>query len=362
MLLRRRVPALVIAVALTAGLAACGDDDASTTDPGPPSTTSTTAPAGEDPTAPDEPPAPEHPEDPDGFSFLAARHCSNLANAIDRGIVLAAQQASIPLLEAATRGADLTADDLAVAADAYTARLEQLQGLRADMAALEVPPAQQERWDLVVGVVDPAIDQLAARLALVESGDPATVIEGVTPGGIDATLDDDSLAALEALDLDGRDCELVYMQPGIPAEHATFLTDAGTACTTVVSRRRAAGFDEHIARVVLEAVAAALSDEVVEPTDELRTALELSVAEWAQTAADLSEVRTDDVPDAAEWKAFVGRADAQHQLAAERLAALESGDAEAIAAAFVPAGERLGSGRDLAALGLDGRDCRSISG
>jgi hypothetical protein len=226
------------------------------------------------------------------------------------------------------------------------------------VVATTATPAEDDAdataWAAVVGAGDDAIATLETRIELLGGDDWTATVEDFVPAGGDIGAPPD---ALEQLGLAGRDCEIVVSSVGNPPEHATFLRQASSACTTVVSRRAATGYATD---VVLEAVAGQAGGTRVTSSPEMLAQLADMEEEWRQTVEDLEAVPTEDVPNAAAWDGVLAAAGERADAAAARRQTLADDDAAAIGRMFTPGAtyEHPGLG-DLDVLGLDRRDCRS---
>lgn len=330
-----RLAAAAIAIAVLAG---CSGDDGGDADEGEPGTTAPAA------------------TDPDGFTYAAARLCTDIVNGYDPAVVEAGTTANLDLLEAVVKNTPLAAPDSERTQADMGAYRDLLAAARERLGGLE-PGADEASWTTVLGAVDAKIALLDTRIELLAGGDWEAVRAGVQPGG-DGDVDAIE-GALAELQLGGRDCEVVPGHPGNAREHAEFLAAAASTCTTVVSRRLAAGYTTDLQ---LAAVLDVLEEGSVTVTPELTAEADALAAEWTQTLADLAAVPTADVPDVAAWQETLDATAERVDVYTRRAAALAAADQAALAPLFT-AGEvwEYPSLGDLAALGLDRRDCRSIA-
>jgi hypothetical protein len=299
-------------------------------------------------------------DDPPGFEFAAARRCTDLINELDYKVASAGEKARLEFVFAASEDDESNEKLAATWRRAMAARLAQLRDLRVELASLEPGPDQAAAWETVVASGDHQIELFEGRLSLLDE-EWATVVDMIE---IDHGAPPSEQAALEeafaALQMSFRDCRGVYLFYGNPPEHATFLTEASSACTTVVSRRRAERFggDGEVLRAVQEVA----DGGHVDATPALVAAVDAAVEEWTQTLADLEAVDTSDVPDADLWQQELDIvADRVHGFE-RRAVALADGDEESVDDAFTPFGAfRFNLGIDLEPLHLQDRDCFAIS-
>ncbi|WP_157084015.1 hypothetical protein [Millisia brevis] len=221
---------------------------------------------------------------------------------------------------------------------------------------LEQADTGQPAWAAIIAGFDATIDVLAARAAAVEApGDPMPDALGIgEPYGFDAAPGelDPSYA--------GRDCEMLLSYPGPDAAARDFQVAAARTCTAIVERRASTDYAANVAQN-LEIVAGLIGGETPEPTAAHLDAVRGLHDEWEQTLADLESVPTAHVPDAAAWEATLALPRQRTEMFADRAAALESGDAAAIEAAYDRERMRSTPGWEgWETVGLAGRDCRSI--
>lgn len=294
-------------------------------------------------------------DDPDGFAYEAARACSDVLNERDGDEVAAGRQAGLDAVLWAMGGDEPSADERTAGAEAIEAYRAELERTRDELARLDPGGDDAAAWDDLLALFDAPLDGLAVRAEQARTGEGES-----TPGEFE--VDDERLAAaLEDLQLVGRDCEVVFAATGPTAEHRDFVVAAAEACTTIVSRRRAGGFEADAERV-LAAVAQVVEGDAVGTGGGLAEALAAVEAEWEATVDDLAAVPEDDVPAPDEWATTLAAAEERIEIARVRGEALASGDEAELAAAFEP-GALMDhpSFGDLGALGLDRRDCRSIA-
>lgn len=261
-----------------------------------------------------------------------------------------ASQAGIDVLLAATQESTPTSSQL----DTWRGQLEAgRQQLSAELEALS-KVSSEEAWTQILAPVEDLIERYDVRIdatkgdwpADVSTLDPAAEAEGV------------SQTALEELDLTGRDCEMLAVDPGPLAGAIEFTRDAATTCAAIVDRRRNSEFTGHLEANV-DLVKQVLEDSEVAPTADDQKALEALRDEWRQTADDLAEIEAADGPDPDAWTSAQQLATDRVNAYDQRLAALKSGDPAKIAQTFKP--DTIGvPGFDWDSLGLGRRDCRSI--
>lgn len=296
-------------------------------------------------------------DDPDGFSFRAARRCTDVVNDVDLATMDAAQKANLEVIEAIIGDEELGADDLTRIHDQLTTSISARTKARDRLAELKPDSdGDAEAWAAIVAAVDAEIMLSADRAELLAGGDWHAIVAGYRSS---RSGEDGLRSALEELGLAGRDCEIVATTRGIPADHAKFVTSASSTCTTIVSRRLDADYSTDL---VLGVVAQVLRNEQVEVSDELREQIDAVAAEWRRTRQDLQHVDTGDVPDEELWQGVLDAAQERVDVFEARRQALQDGDAVEIERLFTP-GEvwkHPGLMEDPAALFLDFRDCRSI--
>ncbi len=322
-------PIRLVALGLTLTLAACGGDGG----------------------GPEGTPGPGGSADP-------ASLCSEVLDERDEAVGLAGRDAALDVIFWAQRAEPPAAAEAEAAAEAMAPWRDQLVADRERLAGADVDAADADDWELVVGLLDDEIDRLEERIALLEADDDwAEAAVGIEFGG--AGAGEDAVAALDALGLTGRDCEVVAANPGTPAEGRDFVVAAAGVCSDIVTRRRAGSFVEDRDRV-LQVLVSILDEEDVVADDELTAALDRTLAEWEATRDDLAGVDADDAPDPEGWEQVLRLAEDRVALFEGRAAALETGDQDEIAAAFDP--ERIGEPgwEGFEPNHLGGRDCRSV--
>jgi hypothetical protein len=301
------------------------------------------------------------PDDPDGFRYEAARACSEVLNERDDAAVIAGQEAALSPLTLRD-GDEVSVDMITADADALEAYAEELRTVQETLADLDPDDHARGAWDVVVASGEEWIGLLQRRAAYLRSltADDLADVSQVRAGyPMNAVTGDPATEALSELGLVGRDCERIFDLHGVDPRYDDFVDAVATACTTVVSRRDANGFLEDT-RMVLEAVAKAVEDEPVEGTRELRAALERVRDEWIQTGEDLAGIDATDSPAPDEWETTMAMIEDRRRVAVLRIDALDSGE-DAPNVAFRPAANTIPGPGDFDALGLVGRDCRTIS-
>lgn len=279
-----------------------------------------------------------------------AAACSEVLNERDRTVFLDGRNAALDVTGAALARTTPSEADLGRWRRALEDGHAQLD---ADLTALR-SASEAPEWDDVLVPLQREADTYLDRLALVEGAWPVDPsVDLVDPPSPEVDPD----AALETLDLVGRDCESLVREPGPVPAHRDFVVAAAAACSTILERR--VDLDVPALRTTsLEIVAQVVAGQQVEVTDAEVTALRDLRDEWERTVADLDAV-AQEAPDAEAWTATRQLAQDRVEVYSERLAALESGDQDAIGAAFAP-GTLAPSAWPWDALGLQLRDCRSI--
>jgi hypothetical protein len=325
----RPVRLVVVALALAAGTLACGDDGA---DPDPQG-----APPGE--------PA---------LDGSPADLCTAVLNERDATVAEAGRGAALDVVLWAQQDEPPTAEEADAGVEALAAWRDQLAVDQERLAGADVAAADAEAWDDLVGGFDDEIERLDARIAVLRADDWEEAVAGLEIGG-----EGDVTEAVEALGLQGRDCEVVVTAVGTPPDHAGFVTEAASACSSIVSRRRAGTFHDDL-EVVVEGVAAAYEGEPVVADDELAGALGRVVEEWVATRDDLAGVAADEAPDPEGWEQVVGLAEDRVAGYSARLDALETGDQAEIDASFSPGVLSDPGWEGFEPNHLGSRDCRSV--
>lgn len=292
--------------------------------------------------------------EPPAEARTALEVCAAVIDERDPDVAAAGRDASLDVVLWSRQGAPSDAEVEAATAAMRTWRAD-LVADRERLAGAEVDDA--EAWDAVLGQLDADIGVLDERLAALEAPDPDSTLDDLPVG---RTPDEDLAPALEALGLDGRDCEVVASHPGTDPEHRAFTSEAAGACAAIVTRRRAGTFSDDVS-AGLEAVAAVAEGEPVEVDEQLVAAVERVRDEWAATTADLAGVDPAEAPDIEAWDQVLTLARQRVDGYGQRAEALRAGDQRDIAAAFTP--DALGDPgfEGFAPNGLDQRDCRSVS-
>lgn len=328
-----RVVSVVVAAVMTFAVVGCGGETAPEPSPSPTSSE----------------PLPELPP-----GLLST--CTQVINDRDQVVALDAARSSEDIYTAAL------ADEVPSAGDLSRWRRTLEAGIAQTTAELEVlrGASTDPAW---VAVLIPLEDSLATRTARLELangpwpvGDDAALF-----GPIDLLTDVD--AALASLGMTGRDCESLAGDSGPVEAFEEFITSAAIVCSAVLDRRRDLGYPA-VQETMLTIVAQVFREEPVEVTDDALDALRAMTTEWEQTADDLATI-PGTVPDEEAWEEAQQIVQDRAALYAERLEALESGDAARIAEAFAPdqpeTVDTLGTpDYPWARLELDRRDCRSI--
>jgi len=288
------------------------------------------------------------------FRDTAARRCTDAINAHPRepgqpdpfeaviGVIEHAAADEVP--DAATIGGWV---------DTLRPELEREQAIRDDLAALTSDdPAVQAAWDIVVSANDGGIARLQERIDLLNGGDWDAIAAGF-PGPADPGPD--TTDALVALGLGETQCLVVHSPTaaGVSDASHVFRSAVADACTTIQLRRLAADYDAD-ADASVRAVVELLDDGAVTPSDELTAALRRVADEWRQTSAELAAIDAANAPVPAAWADVLAAAAERVTIFGDRAAATESGDADAVAAAF-DLGRYEYPGFDFEAAGVDQR-------
>lgn len=360
---RSRSAGLALVLCGALAVAGCGGDDGD----GPDASATTTGPAGAtapagttgsgSTTAPD-----AGGTQPAGGSWgptddpvVLARRCTDLLNARDRATYEAGRKAALDVVHGAvgSRAQRTGEAERAAWRTALTKARDALAGERDRLAAM----SDAAGWKAVVQPLSDRIAGYERRIAVTESADWPPSRDALQIGAPDGVADP---AALERLGLEGRDCEALGGDPGPDPAHADVVRRAALVCSAIVDRRAAADYDA-TARVVLGAVEDVARKRPVRATDEREAALRTLRDEWRRTADDLAEIPTTEVPDADAWKAVVDLAGDRASGYERRLRAMESGDADEIAATFKDFRRVMGApGWEFEPVGLAARDCRSL--
>lgn len=288
--------------------------------------------------------------DPDGFTYAAARHCSNVLNERDGERTAAGRAASIDVIAWHRGIADPDAANREAVAGAIEWLRDETVRTRDALAELEVAePDQAALWSEYLDTFDGGIVELDRRAEFART---LTDELAPSPGGTVGDMERRG-ELLAELGLLGRDCETILGDLGPLPAHRQFVAATASTCTTIVSRRLAGGYVDNTIQM-FEAVIAAREGEV-QHSDELEAVLVALIGEWEHTVADLAAVPTDDVPDATAWAGVLDAANDAAAVPAMRLEALRSGDAEQVASAFQPTNAGLWFPSELM---LDLRDCR----
>lgn len=299
------------------------------------------------------------PQAPAGFPYDATRACTA---ALNENPPPPDGPAGFEMLEAIVEDEEPSADQLTEWAARLDEDLDRLQKVRGALAELEsADPQEQEAWRAVVESVDPTMEAIRERGDLLRSGDWQRIRAKWQPGAVPADPGQEAVDGLASLDLGATDCEAVYaLGLGPEPEHADFVAQVATACTTIANRRHADGFSDHL-KISLEVLADLVKND--ELSEELPSGLEDSVSalheEWELTVADLESV-TAEGPDPAAWDDVLAAAAERVEVFADRLDAVRAGDRERIAEAFRPDWEY--PGLDYPTAGVTRLACRQAGG
>lgn len=273
--------------------------------------------------------ASSRPAAPAGFSFDAARLCTDVIN---DGLDYSSAEADMLVVRILQHRRDRTQPD-AAELDEWKALLQERdQQLTAAHDRLQqlrsADSTEQSNWEQVIESGPLQARGLRERVELIETGDWERInreFMGLSYGS-GRTVD-----AARRLNLDWSDCSIVYATSSVGADRRDFVRAATPACNTIAIRRIAQNYEAD-QRVVLDAVAQVITSEGL-PQPGTEDSLRRVVAEWEATVADLEAVDGDvDVPKG--WQQIVDTAKERQVLAQSRLTALESGDQVAIDQAF----------------------------
>lgn len=282
--------------------------------------------------------------------------CTQVLNDRDHVVDLEAARASEDIYTA------VFADEVPSAADLSRWRRTLEAGIAQTTAELELlrSASTDPAWASVLIPLEESLATQTARLDLTNAswpvGDDAALF-----GPLDLETDVD--AALASLGMTGRDCESLAGDSGPVPAFKEFITSAAIVCSAVLDRRRDSAYAT-AQQSMLAVVDQVGREEPVEVTPALLDAMRALATEWSQTADDLTTI-PGDVPDAEAWEETQQIVQERADLYAERVEALESGDAATIAEAFAPdppeSPETIGKpDYPWSRLELDRRDCRSL--
>ncbi|MFD2649363.1 hypothetical protein ACFSX5_16375 [Devosia albogilva] len=278
--------------------------------------------------------------------------CRSLIEQRDYAVFEEGRKAAVAIISAAVRSGNLPeAAERPQLVDVLQRQRDDMAASHAALAARSVQePELAAEWHLFLGTGAQEIDLLDRRIEALASGrfEPHLLKRDAGP---DTRALEESLAALGLL---GRDCELVFSSPGVPPAQAGFINAAARICAEAVHRRAATYADA--LRIIIPAVVA--GGEVDGDRTPLLTAAQALHAEWQQTAEDFGTIDAEAVPDAALWGEFLQHIEAMAEAYAARVAALDSGDPEQLAAAFRPT-PIIAVTPEM--LGLNQTDCRTLT-
>lgn len=278
--------------------------------------------------------------------------CRSLLEQRDHALFEEGQKAAVAIISAVVRS-----ESLPEAAE-RPQLIDVLQRQRNDLvmthAAMAERSAQEPElaaeWHLFLGTGAGEIDLLDRRIEALTSWR----FEPHRLKRVAATDPQVLEQALFALGFLGRDCELVFLSPGVPPARAEFINAAARVCAQILDRRAARYLDN--AKIIMRGVLA--RGEVAGDRAPLLAAAKALHAEWQQTAEAFRTIDTAAVPDASLWREFLRELNAIAEVHAARVAALESGEAEQLASAFRPTPSLNVTPEDL---GLNQTDCRTVA-
>ena len=282
--------------------------------------------------------------------------CTQVINDRDQVVALEAGRSAGDIRTA------VLANDVPSAADLSRWRRTLEAGIAQLTAELDVlrNASSDPAWAAVLVPLEELLATQGKRLDLANGPWPVSD-EAALFGPIDVETDVDG--ALASLGMTGRDCESLAGDAGPVEAFEEFITSAAIVCSAVLDRRRDLDYPT-AQQSMLDVVDQVGREEPVEVTPELLDAMRAVATEWGQTADDLATI-PGDVPDDEAWEETQQIVQDRADVYAERVEALESGDAERIAEVFAP-----DPPEDLDTIGkpdypwaqleLDGRDCRSL--
>lgn len=289
----------------------------------------------------------------DSFRARAASHCTEVIN---DHLLTQADESGLDVLMATMEDQEPTAEELAEWAASVSADLERRESVRAALTELSSEDeAEQRSWEQIIEAGDADIEFVRGRAELLGTQDWAQITAGFTPGGLPGALPEEALAAL---DLENSDCQWVH-NAAILAGSAEFVRAATTACTEIGNRRFAAGYvaDMFVSHgLQAETFQTGSLEELSEEEAQALTRLH---EEWVQTVADLEAVDGEGAVDPQAWTDAVAAAQEREDVFAERAAAAEAEDLDALADALsVRDWEYFGA--DFASVGLEYRSCSGV--
>lgn len=285
-----------------------------------------------------------------GFSEAASRTCRHIIEAGPERVLGKGRKAGAEVVAAALGRSNLPADlRRALQKDIAASRDELRRRLRA-LKELAPPAGQQEDWAMFISFLEAEVALQNNRLQWLE--DPAGALIPASEFGPRAELVND---AMERLGLAGRDCQLIAQDVDIPEDRAAFVSRAAAACSDIVARQQDHEGNRDIA---LAALLDAHRGTLNVPAPELDAALSALEADWRLSLARLSDIPVDLAPDGEAWTGFLQAFRQMAEIQQSRLRVLHSADGDASAAykAIRPPIIDV----DLAGLGLENTDCRSI--
>lgn len=292
-------------------------------------------------------------DEPEDFRAQAARHCTEVVN---DHLVDQRDESGIGVLEALWDEEEPTADQLADWSDSVAADLERRESVRAALTELSSEDeAEQRSWEQIIEAGDADIEFVRGRAELLGTKDRERIRAEFTPGGPPGGQ---ATEALTELGLEGTDCAGVH-QSAVLAGSEDFVVAATTACTEIGNRRFAAGYvaDMFVSHgLQAETFQTGSLEELSEEEAQALTRLH---EEWVQTVADLEAVDGEGAVDPQAWTDAVAAAQEREDVFAERAAAAEAEDLDALADALsVRDWEYFGA--DFASVGLEYRSCSGV--
>jgi len=287
-----------------------------------------------------------------GFSDEANRTCRQILDTRPSQVLGKGQKARGEVLAAFLKRTDLSDDARrALKGDIAASRYEVSRSLRA-LEELAPLGEQHDEWDIFIAFLEAEVAQHNNRLQWL--GDPTSTLIPASEFGPPAARVSE---AMERLGFAGRDCELVAQDVDIPEDRADFVSRAAAACSDIVARQSRQDHEGN-RDIALAALLDAHRGALDLPDPELDAALSAIEAEWRLSLAQLSDIPADLAPEDETWTGFLQAFRQMAEIQQSRLLVLRSADADPSAAYKAIRSPVIDV--DLAALGLENTDCRSI--
>lgn len=287
-----------------------------------------------------------------GFSATANRTCRQIIETRPDRVLGKGRKAGVEVILAGRAGAELSRDarhalrnDLAASRDELRRSVRALEGFAP-------PDGQQEDWNIFTAFLEAEMARQDNRLQWLE--DPTSTLIPASEFGPPVRVVDD---AMERLGFAGRDCELIAQDVEIPEDRADFVSRAAAVCSDIVARQSRQDHEGN-RDIALAALLDAHHGTLVLPAPELDAALSAIEAEWRLSLAQLSDIPADLAPEDETWTGFLQAFRQMAEIQQSRLLVLRAADADPSAAYKAIRSPVIDV--DLAALGLENTDCRSI--